>query len=218
MANIILGVIPERRYAEEAIAELEEHGYNPKDISIMMKDSAEYNEIERATGAGDIAGGAVSGAGTGAVLGGLAGLLAGTVLPGLGGFLIGGPIGAALGLTGAAATTVSGAVTGAAAGGIIGALTSTFGLSDEDARTYETRINEGGILVAVPAMAGDEQEVRDIMSEYGAYDIKDVEASDYPHARTVIDEKRHMGQPAYYSEVKGGHGDPKRHVRAKRRG
>ncbi len=72
-------------------------------------------------------------------------------MPALGGFLIGGPIGAALGLTGVVAV------------GLIGALTHTFGLSEDEARDYETRINEGGILIAVPAKSGDEMEVKDIM-------------------------------------------------------
>src|SRR6266511_2429176 len=98
MANIVLGVFSQKDNAEEAIDKLESRGYNPKDISILMKDSKEAKQMHDDTGAGDVVKGATAGAGTGAVVGGIAGFLAGTVIPGLGGFLIGGPIGAALGL------------------------------------------------------------------------------------------------------------------------
>lgn len=168
----VLGVFASRDDAEEAIQQLESRGYNPKNMSILMKDHGKARVVSGDTDAGDVATGAVGGAGTGAILGGMAGLLASTVLPGIGGFFIGGPIGAALGLTGAAATTVSGAVTGAAAGGILGALTSTFHLSSEDAKLYESRINDGGILVAVPSGNDDQQDVRSIMDKNNADNIK----------------------------------------------
>ncbi len=168
----MLGVFSDRGNAEEVISELEAQDYNPQDISFVMKDRVQAQDMSDDTGAGDVVGGAASGATTGAVVGGIGGFLAGTVLPGLAGFLIGGPIGAALGLTGVAATTVSGATTGAVAGGLIGALTEVFDLSDDEAQVYEQRINEGGILVAVPVRKGDEDEVRSVMEEYEADNIK----------------------------------------------
>lgn len=177
MTHIALGIFSERQKAEAAISSLQSMGYNPKDISILMKDTREAKEIAETTGVSDIAEDTVTGAGTGAVAGGIAGFLAGTVLPGLGGFLVGGPIGAALGLSGVAATTVSGAATGAVAGGIIGALISSFGLSDEEAEMYQTRVQEGGILVAVPSRKGDEDEVRNTLEQFDAYDIKLVEGN-----------------------------------------
>jgi hypothetical protein len=170
--TVVLGVFSQRNDAEDAINELRENGYNPKDISIVMKDRSEGERLAGDTGA-DVAGGAVTGATTGAVLGGLAGLLASFVIPGLGAFFIGGPLATALGLTGAAASTVSGATTGAVAGGLIGALMG-LGLPEEDARFYEERINEGGILVAIPAFAGRESEVEDILTENGADQVKTI--------------------------------------------
>src|SRR4051812_7629024 len=121
MSKIILGVFSDRQDAESAIQKLEAEDYDPKDMSIVMRDQRNAKDISENTGVDDVMSGATAGAGTGAVVGGIAGFLAGTVLPGLGGFLIGGPIGAALGLSGAAATTVSGVTTGAVAGGLIGA-------------------------------------------------------------------------------------------------
>jgi uncharacterized membrane protein len=170
MTHTILGIFSERTDAEEAINHLEKDGYNPKNISIVMKDSGERTELESNTGA-NVAGGALSGATTGAVIGGIAGLLAGTVMPVLGGFLIAGPIGAALGLTGAAATTVSGAATGAVAGGLLGALVS-LGVPEETAKVYEDRVNAGGILVAVPAEENRVDEVKDILTEFNAEDVQ----------------------------------------------
>lgn len=182
MSIVILGVFSNRVNAENAISELEAQSYNPKDMSILMKDSKEAKVISDNTGA-SVAEDTMKGASTGAVVGGVAGFLAGTLLPGLGGFLIGGPIGAALGLTGAAASTVSGVATGAVAGGLIGALTSTFDLTEDEARTYETRINEGGILVAVPARNGEEGEVKDIMKEFDADHVRMVDSEDQSHSR-----------------------------------
>lgn len=205
--SVVLGVFSDGDMAENAILKLEDRGYSPKDMSILMKDTKVARGISENTGA-DVAQGAVKGAGTGAVLGGLAGFLAGTVIPGLGGFLIGGPIGAALGLTGAAATTVSGAVTGAVAGGLIGALMGTFGLSEEEARDYETRINEGGILVAVPAKSGDEIEVKNIMRNFDADALRVVD-SEYRGRTTTLASRRSRDldrdDAAYYAMgAKGG--------------
>jgi len=80
----------------------------------------------------------------------------------LGGLLIGGPLVAALGLTGVVATTVSGAVTGAVAGGLIGALVG-LGLPKEDAEYYNEAIEKGGILLAVQAHDGDQDRVEELL-------------------------------------------------------
>jgi uncharacterized membrane protein len=175
MAKTVLGIFSDSENAENAINTLKDAGYNPKDISIIMKDKREGKEIAENTGSNMVEG-AVSGATTGAILGGLAGLLASFVIPGLGAFFIGGPLAAALGLTGAAATTASGAATGALAGGLLGALTS-LGLSEDEAKTYEEKVRSGGILLAVPARTGEEAEVESLLSDSGADDIKSVAAA-----------------------------------------
>src|SRR5258706_9338553 len=109
MTYTIFGVFNDRVNAEDAIAELEKTGYSPKDISIIMKEGTERERFANDTGT-NVAGSAATGATTGAVIGGIAGLLIGLgaiTIPGIGAILIGGPFGAALGLTGAAATTIS---------------------------------------------------------------------------------------------------------------
>jgi hypothetical protein len=207
----VLGIFKEKGRAEDVIHELESRGYNPKDISIVMRDKEGAGEVRDNTGA-DVAGDTVGGAATGAVIGGIAGLVSAIAIPGLGAFFIGGPIAAALGLTGAAATTVSGAATGALAGGLIGAL-SNLGLSKEDAEDYERRINEGGILVAVPARSGEESEVRSLLESKGGDQIRvlDQEVS----GRTERRDRDYEGMersPAYYTEVKRGEGDEDRNT------
>lgn len=172
MSKTLLGIFPDRTNAESAISDLKELGYNPKDLSIVLKDKEDKKVLSENTGA-NVASGTVSGATTGLMLGGIAGLVAAMVIPGLGAFFIGGPIAAALGLTGAAATTASGAATGALAGGFIGALTN-MGLSNEEARVYETRVKEGGILVAVPIKGEQNAEVKSVFEDNDASDVKSV--------------------------------------------
>jgi hypothetical protein len=173
MKNVTLGVFMSRDQAESALTELGNRGYSAKDISILMKDSETARAVGDSTGT-NVAEAATSGATTGGILGGIAGLLVGIgaiTFPGIGGLLIGGPLVAALGLTGTAATTATGAITGAAAGGLIGALMG-LGLPQETAVLYETQINEGGILLAVPnQVGGNTVEVKEILRKSGATQI-----------------------------------------------
>lgn len=173
--QMVLGIINSRDIAEETIDDLEQSGFNPKDISIVMQDTSEAKEIHKSTGA-DVTEGAVSGATTGGIIGGVAGLLVGVgaiAVPGIGALLIGGPLAAALGLTGATATTVSGAVTGALAGGIVGGLMN-LGLSENDARVYEDSIKEGSILIAVPTKSSEQRDAKEILETHGASEIRTI--------------------------------------------
>ncbi|MGE5042113.1 MAG: general stress protein, partial [Candidatus Levyibacteriota bacterium] len=175
MANTILGLFEDENDVGEMVNRLQDKGYNPKDISIVMKGAGEKYQEGMGIGAG-----ALSGAGAGAVIGGLAGFLAGTIVPGIGGLLIGGPIGALLGLTGVAASTVSGVATGAVTGGLIGAIIS-FGVDEEDAAHYEQRVKEGAILVVVPTIPGKDEQVLSIFDEYGAADVMVVSEEEEEH-------------------------------------
>lgn len=175
MADMILGMFSSRENAEDAISELKDEGYDAKDISVVVKDSEDRQVIENNTGA-SVADGTASGAVTGGVIGGLAGLLVGIgaiTIPGIGALLIAGPLAAALGLTGAAATTVSGAATGALAGGLVGALVG-LGVPEEEARVYETGVNEGGVLLAVSVREGSTREARAILEDNGADKVRNI--------------------------------------------
>lgn len=203
MPQTVLGIFQNRINAEDAIQDLESLDYNPKDISIIMKNQEEAHEIAHDTGA-TVVDGAVSGAVTGGVVGGIAGLLIGIgaiTIPGIGALLIGGPIAATLGLTGAAATTTSGAVTGALAGGLIGVLMN-LGVSRNDAEVYEKNIREGAILIAVPSQARTSQEVEEILADNGADQIRTIDARSEYEAEHVA---RRRDYPMHtYAGLKGG--------------
>lgn len=176
MSQVVMGVFTDREDAESALIDLEDEKFKVSDISIIMKDQGQAKELAEDTGA-STAEGAVSGATTGGVIGGIAGLLIGVgaiTIPGIGALLIAGPVAAALGLTGAAATTVSGAITGALAGGLIGALVS-LGVPEEDAKVYEERVREGGILLVVPVSDRKSEEVEEILDQNGADQIRSID-------------------------------------------
>lgn len=175
MASMVLGVLRDRASAETAIDELKNLGYRPEELSVMMKDSGEQEALVERTGSHAVDG-AMSGASTGGIVGAVAGLLIGIgaiAIPGIGGLLIGGPIAAALGLTGAAATTATGAMTGALAGGLVGGLVG-LGVPEEEARTYQGRINEGAVLLAIPADERNGREPQAILREYGAEQVRTI--------------------------------------------
>lgn len=199
MSKTVLGVFTDRGEAEHAIEEFEAKGYNPKDISIIMRDKKEAHNVALNTGA-SVAESTATGMATGGVLAGLAGLLVGLgaiAVPGIGALFIGGPIASALGLSGAAATTLSAAVTGMLAGGLVGVLVG-IGISEDDARIYEQHIKEGGILVLVPARLGEENEIREIFSTHGATQIRII--TDKAEGSRP-EEIRAGFEPAYFEEI-----------------
>jgi hypothetical protein len=171
--NVVLGIFNDKADAEAAITDFENDGYNPKEISILVKDGVVQQEIARTTGA-NVASGIAEGATTGGVVGGVLGLLVGLgaiTIPGIGAFLIGGPIAAALGLGGAAAVTAEGVTTGAVAGGLLGALVGV-GLPEETAKYYEENLREGAILLAVsPKDSFTEAQVRTIFNAHHAQQV-----------------------------------------------
>jgi hypothetical protein len=108
--------------------------------------------------------GATVGASTGGVVGGTIGLLAGIgalAIPGLGPFIAAGPIMAAL----------SGGAIGAGVGGLTGALVG-LGIPEYEAKRYEGKVKEGGILISVHSESNDEtNRAKNIFKEEGAHDI-----------------------------------------------
>ena len=180
MAQTVIGVFKFKEDATSAIHDLKDLNYNPKDMSIIMKDVKEARAVSESTGA-RIADGAAKGAAAGGVIGGLAGLLVGigaVTIPGIGAILIGGPLATALGLTGAAATTATGAAGGLLAGGLLGALVK-LGIPREHAKAYEDQIRGGGILLAVPTHDKRVEEVIDILSAHNAFDLRQVTLPEY---------------------------------------
>jgi hypothetical protein len=108
--------------------------------------------------------GATTGAGTGVVLGGAMGWLLGVgalAIPGLGPFIAAGPIMAAL----------AGAGVGGAVGGIAGALIG-MGIPEYEAKRYEGRVKDGGILLSVHCENSEWiKRAKQVLERTGAQDV-----------------------------------------------
>jgi hypothetical protein len=154
MANTILGVFDDPIAARRALDELGASSLDVQDISVISPSR------EGSTGEGHLSAG--EGAAVGAVWGGLVGLAA-LLIPGVGPFVAGGALFAAL----------AGAATGAVVGGIAGALMDSAGLSEEQARGYEALVHGGKTLIAVKADEADQVEVRRILTSAGAVSLRD---------------------------------------------
>jgi len=158
----VVGIFDGQNDAEKALNELKNAGFTPDQVSVVAKDTSETKSMVEGSSMG---GAETSGIGTGALLGGIFGGAAGWLV-GIGALAIPGigPIVAA----GALATTLGGAAVGAAAGGLIGALVGA-GIPEEDARTYETHVKEGRILITAQASTAEQtQEARDVFDRYGS--------------------------------------------------
>lgn len=160
MATVV-GMFDTRAEAESAIERLQALGIDRDRLSVAMKDRKETAEFAASTGSHDLSGegataGLVSGAGVG-VLVGLAIASSTVLLPGIGTFVIGGPLAAAL----------TGAGIGAASGGLIGGLIGA-GIPETEAEHFSAGMERGLVLVA--AHVGDDQsnEVRKVLDEEGS--------------------------------------------------
>jgi len=136
----VFGIFPTRMGAEAAVDRLLVAGFRSDDVSVLAPDHKATRELatEKNTKAPE---GTTTGATAGGAIGGTLGLLAGIgalAIPGLGPFIAAGPIMGALAGMGA----------GAATGGLIGALVG-MGIPEYEAKRYEGRVKEGGILVSV---------------------------------------------------------------------
>jgi len=162
----VAGVFNHEREAEQALNALKDAGFSPDQVSVVAKDTRGTQEmVERSDMAGAETSGATAGAFLGGVTGGIAGWLIGIgalAIPGIG------PVVAA----GALATTLGGAAVGAVAGGLIGALVGA-GIPEDDARSYETYVREGRILITAQAGTSQQaQAARDAFEQYNGSDVR----------------------------------------------
>jgi hypothetical protein len=166
----VVGLFDSRAEAEAAIHRLRAIGVSPDAISFAMKDprgdsaaavSGPEPTLAEATGANDLAGeGTAVGAVSGAAVGTLVGLLvAGStfVLPGVGTFLIAGPLASAL----------AGAGVGAASGGLLGALIGS-GIPEPEAQAFATDLQSGRVIVAARVDDALATEARRVFDEEGS--------------------------------------------------
>jgi len=159
----VFGIYTHRSSVDRAVEALKAAGFSNNDVSALFPENKGTKDFahQKNTKAPD---GATTGAGTGAVLGGGLGWLAGIgalAIPGLGPFIAAGPIMAAL-----AGAGVEGAV-----GGLTGALIG-MGIPEYEAKRYEGRVKDGGILLSVHSNSSDEtKRAKEILERTGAQDI-----------------------------------------------
>jgi len=159
----VYGIFRTRAQAEDGVDRLIGAGFRTEDISVLLPENAGTKDFaaEKNTKAPE---GTATGATAGGVVGGTLGLLAGIgalAIPGLGPFIAAGPIMGALAGLGA----------GGVVGGIVGALVG-MGIPEYEAKRYEGRIKEGGILMSVHADNSDwVDRAKEILKQAGAQDI-----------------------------------------------
>jgi hypothetical protein len=159
----VFGIYRTVTQAELAVDQLAEAGFSQNDISVLLPDNDSTKEFahEKNTKAPE---GTTTGVATGGVVGGTLGLLAGIgalAIPGLGPFIAAGPIMGAL----------AGLGVGGAVGGLIGALVG-MGIPEYEAKRYEGRLKDGGVLLSVHCMNSDEvTKAKELLKQTGAEDI-----------------------------------------------
>ncbi len=159
----VFGIYTDRSRVDRAVEALKEAGFSNNDVSALFPENKGTKDFahEKSTKAPE---GATTGAGTGALLGGGLGWLAGIgalAIPGLGPFIAAGPIMAAL----------AGAGVGGAVGGLTGALVG-MGIPEYEAKRYEGRVKDGGILLSVHSDSSEEtKRAKEILQQTGAQDI-----------------------------------------------
>jgi hypothetical protein len=183
------GIFKNRVQAEKCVDALIGSGFRSDDISLLAPDQDTTKELatEKNTKAPE---GTATGATAGGAVGGTLGLLAGIgalAIPGLGPFIAAGPIMGAL----------AGLGVGAAAGGLIGALVG-MGIPEYEAKRYEGRVKDGGILISVHC---DDSEwvdkAKDILKRTGAEDIASAgEKTASTHG--VVTDKKPVGTVGKY--------------------
>ena len=172
----VFGIYNSVTQAEQAVNRLLAAGYTNDSISVLLPDNKSTKDFahEKNTKAPE---GATTGVTTGGVIGGTLGLLAGIgalAIPGLGPFIAAGPIMGAL----------AGLGVGGAVGGLIGALVG-MGIPEFEAKRYQGRIKEGGVLLSVHCDTSEEiKRAKDLLKETGAQDIASTGEASADYAKT----------------------------------
>jgi len=180
----VFGIYPNYAGVENGVDALKASGFRNTDISVLFPENVGSKDFAHKKGT-KAPEGASAGAGTGAVIGGGLGWLAGIgalAIPGVGPFIAAGPIMAAL----------AGVGVGGAVGGIAGALIG-MGTPEYEAKRYEGRVKNGGILLSVHSDNSEwTKRAKEILERSGAEDISstgeassDYDKSDKPRRREV---------------------------------
>ena len=159
----VFGIYPSVAQAERAVDTLVTENFSNTDISVLMPDRQGSKTFahEKHTKMPE---GTTTGVAAGGTIGGTLGLLAGIgalAIPGVGPFIAAGPIMGAL----------AGLGVGGAVGGLVGALIG-MGIPEFEAKRYEGRINDGGVLLSIHCESSEEiARAKEILKRTGADDI-----------------------------------------------
>ena len=159
----VFGIYASVGLAERAVDALLLASFSNSDVSVLLPDNQSTRDFahEKHTKAPE---GAATGVAAGGTIGGTLGLLAGIgalAIPGVGPFIAAGPIMGAL----------AGLGVGGAVGGLLGALVG-MGIPEYEAKRYEGRVKEGGVLLSVHCDTSDEiARAKDVLKLTGAEDI-----------------------------------------------
>jgi len=159
----VFGIYSSVEQAERAVDTLTRDGFSNADVSVLLPDHQGSRDFahEKNTKAPE---GTTTGVAAGGTIGGTLGLLAGIgalAIPGLGPFIAAGPIMGAL----------AGLGVGGAVGGLVGALVG-MGVPEYEAKRYEGRVKDGGVLLSVHCDTSDEiTRAKDVLKRTAAEDI-----------------------------------------------
>ncbi len=190
----VFGIYPDRLAVEEAVDHLRTAGFRSTDISVLFPDNQGTKDFahEKNTKAPEgVTTGVVAGGLAGGVLGWLTGIGA-LAIPGLGPFIAAGPIVAALAGAGAVGTL----------GGIVGALAG-MGIPEYEAKRYEGRIREGGVLLSVHCDNSDwVKRAKEILEHSGGQEVAAAgeKAGDFANADKPAPRVRTMGSGGVHTE------------------
>jgi hypothetical protein len=159
----VFGIYKSSAQAESAVDRLLAAGFSNGDISVLLPDNQGSREFAHEKNT-KVPEGTTTGVTAGGAVGGTLGLLAGIgalAIPGVGPFIAAGPIMGAL----------AGLGVGGAVGGLIGALVG-MGIPEYEAKRYEGRVKDGGVLLSVHCDTSDEiKRAKDLLEQTGAEDI-----------------------------------------------
>src|SRR5579863_2206052 len=159
----VFGIYRDYAGVEGAVDALQSAGFRNTDISVLFPENVGTKDfaVKKGTKAPE---GTATGATSGAVIGGGLGWLAGIgalAIPGLGPLIAAGPIVALL--------------AGAGAGGTLGGLTGALiglGIPEYEAKRYEGRVKQGGILLSVHCDDSKwTKRAKELLERTGATDI-----------------------------------------------
>jgi hypothetical protein len=175
----VFGLYPSVEQAERAVDEIVRAGFSDADVSVLLADNQSTKAFahEKQTKAPE---GTTAGVAAGGTIGGALGLLAGIgalAIPGVGPLIAAGPIVGAL----------AGLGVGGTVGGLVGALVG-MGIPEYEAKRYEGRLKEGGVLLSVHCDTSDEiTRAKDILKRTGASDIASAGEEAIPAASSTRD-------------------------------